>query len=173
MFSLNRFILLLILSIIAIFSFYRYTKSFQFENNYEVISDTVSFVYNRDTVHSGNLSNVINGKFRYSNGIELNASEINYRKVKSIRYEFYAFTNTYKNEFYFVTHFMQDTIFMYDRKATYGQNHVINLWQKYSGQFDVIQKQDWRENSKILFYVYNSRDNTVYLDDLKVELIVE
>lgn len=173
MFSFHRVVFYLFVVFVLGFVFYNYTKSYRFVNTYENKTDTISYLYADDTVHSGKYSLVIDGVYKYGQGLKIKPSEIKNRKIKSVYFQFYGLTNTYKNQFYFVTHFQHDTIYFYNRHAVHFQNHIINKWQKYSGQYTIEKPYEWLNNTDIIFYLYNANSNKIYIDDLRVDLIVK
>jgi hypothetical protein len=173
MFSLHRVLFYSVIIAVSVFILYNYSKSYRFENDYESKTDTISYLYSDDTVHSGKHAIIIDGVYKYGLGFKIKPSEIKNKRIKSVFFQFYGLSNTYQNQFYFVTHFQHDTIYYYNRSSVHFQNHIINKWQKYSGQFSFEKPYDWLENTDIIFYLYNAKSNRIFIDDLRVDLIVE
>lgn len=168
----NAFFLFVLISIVS-YVFYYHSKKYSFTNTYEDRSDTLGYVYVDTLAHSGKYANLINQQYRYSKGFNIRPSQFNNKKIKRLRYQLYAYTPSYSNQFYFVTHVVNDSIIYYKRNPIYLQNHTKNIWQKYKGEYEVNFNYDWKENMELVFYIYNEKGNQVFIDDFSVHLYTE
>lgn len=122
----------------------------------------------KDFARSGKIVAVVSDNFRFSDGLKINESELSVKKNILIETELYVYLYSDLSSAYLVhQHLNNEEMVSWKRQKIYFKNTPIRQWTKikYTSTIDEL-----KPGSKIVIYVGNDGNSSMYIDDFKVTL---